>query len=198
MGGEGGGEGQWEALMRAAQQGDREAYRALLEEITPVIRRIALARWGRFEGSDDLVQDVLLSLHAVRHTYDPDRPFLPWLAAIIRNRMADTARRHARRSRHEVAVAVLPETFSGETFSGPETNYSETESGDAGLLHRAMAALTPGQRQAVRLLKLEEMSLKEAAAASGQSVPALKVAMHRALKALKAMLGEKTGEETEK
>lgn len=185
---ESGGERRWEELMRAAQQGDRDAYHQLLEEVAPVVRRIAANRWGRFNGMEDLVQDVLLSVHSVRHTYDPDRPFMPWLATIIRNRMADTARRHARRNANEVAVENLPETFWDDG-----TNQWE-EAGDIDLLHRAIAALPAGQRQAVKLLKLEEMSLKEAAAASGQSVAALKVAMHRALKALRATMGRETKE----
>src|SRR3546814_9561090 len=55
------------------------------------------------------------SLHVARATYDPQRPFLPWLMAIARNRMADGARCHARRSRREIAVERLPETFSGRS-----------------------------------------------------------------------------------
>jgi RNA polymerase sigma-70 factor (ECF subfamily) len=179
----------WVGLMRAAQGGDSVAYRRLLAEIAPVVRRIALGRWGRFDAIDDVVQDVLLSVHSVRHTYDPARPFLPWLLAIIRHRMADTARRHARRSANEVTVGILP-----ETFPHVPTNPGEDGPGDPELLHRAIAALPPGQRQAVELLKLQEMSLKEAAAASGQSVAALKVAMHRALKALTAALRRETTE----
>jgi RNA polymerase sigma-70 factor (ECF subfamily) len=63
---------------------------------------------------EDLVQDILLSLHAARCTYDPARPFLPWLMAVARNRMADGARRHARRAANELACARLPETFAAD------------------------------------------------------------------------------------
>ena len=87
-------------LMRAAQQGDAVAYTTLLEAIAPRVRGVVGAR-RHFAGEqevEDLVQDVLLSMHAVRATYDPSRPFGPWLMAIIRNRLADGARRHARRS----------------------------------------------------------------------------------------------------
>jgi RNA polymerase sigma-70 factor (ECF subfamily) len=159
-----------------------------LAEVSATVRRIVLYRWGRVDDLDDLVQDVLLSLHSVRHTYAPDRPFVPWLLAIVRNRMADAARRHARRTANEITVEFLPETFSDD-----QTNYSGNEFGDPELLRQAIADLPAGQRQAVELLKLGEMSLKEASVASGQSVAALKVAMHRALKALKAAIGrEKT------
>ena len=108
------------------------------------------------------MQDVLLSLHAARSTYDPARPFLPWLMAIARNRMADGARRYARRAANEVAGDRLPETFAGE-----ETNRLLGGYGDEEALGRAMPDLPPGQRQAIELPKLREMSLKEAAAVSG-------------------------------
>ena len=58
------------------------------------------------------MQDILLSLHSVRATYDPARPFLPWLLTIARNRMADGSRRQMRRAANEVSVAEYPETFS--------------------------------------------------------------------------------------
>ena len=175
--------------MRAAQGGDADAYRRLLSEIAPAVRRIILRRWGRFDAVEDVVQDVLLSVHSVRHTYDPDRPFVPWLLAIIRHRMADTARRYARKMKNEVTVDILP-----ETFSDPAANLEDDRAGDARQLRKAIASLPPGQRQAVEMLKLSEMSLKEASAASGQNVVALKVAMHRALKALKTALGRETNE----
>ena len=93
-------------LMRAAQAGNTGAYAQLLGEITPRIRRI-VRRQRRFletEDIEDLVEDVLLSVHAVRATYDPRRPFMPWLLAITRNGLADGARRYDRGMAHEVHV----------------------------------------------------------------------------------------------
>jgi RNA polymerase sigma-70 factor (ECF subfamily) len=170
-------------LMRATQEGDAAAYARLLAAVTPIIRRTAARRWTGTEEADDLVQDVLLSLHQVRHTYDPGRPFLPWLMAIARNRLADIQRRQARRAKGEVAVEVLPETFSGS-----EAKDAVERIADAEELGRALARLPPRQRQAVEMLRLKEMSLKEASAASGISIAALKVSMHRAMKALRAIV----------
>lgn len=172
-------------LMRAAQAGDATAYADLLERITPRLRRII--RWQRrFLGAadiEDLVQDVLLSLHAVRATYDPARPFTPWLLAITRNRLADGARRYARRAAHEVQVEHMPVTFSDQGTNISLDPYPEVEA-----LREAIAALSPRQRTAIELLKLREMSLKEAAAASGVTVGALKVAVHRGIRALRRAL----------
>ncbi len=176
------------ALMHAAQGGDGAAYASLLQELTPLLRQ-RIQRRLRFlkpQDVEDLVQDVLLSLHAVRATYDPQRPFLPWLFGIVHNRLADGARRYARRAAHEVAVEQWPVTYSEEA-----TNRDE-EFGDPEALSRAIRTLPPGQREAVEMLKLRELSLKEAAAVSGMSISALKVAVHRAVKALRRALAAET------
>jgi RNA polymerase sigma-70 factor (ECF subfamily) len=73
-----------------------------------------------------------------------------------------------------------------ETFADPETNLHETL--DEAALGQAIEQLPPDQRQTITMLKLNEMSLKEAAAASGRSIPALKVATHRAIKSLRRLL----------
>src|SRR6266566_8785358 len=76
---------------------------------------------------EELVQDVLVSLHAVRATYDPKRPFLPWLAAIARNRLADSARRYARRAANEVVAGNLPVPFADEQAKMPMDAYGDPE-----------------------------------------------------------------------
>ena len=173
-------------LMRAAQDGDAEAYQALLTGITPRVRRLIRARRAFLDAADieDLVQDVLLSVHAVRHTYDPTRPFWPWLLAIVRNRLVDAARRYGRRKGRELAVEDLDVTFADLTANTTDEGMADTEA-----LAQAIQRLPAGQRQAIDLLKLREMSLKEAAAYSGSSVSALKVATHRAMASLRRALG---------
>jgi RNA polymerase sigma-70 factor (ECF subfamily) len=175
-------------LMRAAQAGDADAYLDLLRVITPRIRQVVARRRGFAgpEAVEDLVQDVLLSLHTVRATYDPRRPFMPWLLAILRNRLVDGARRYGRTATREVVVDDLDVTFWHAA-----TNPDQEISGDVQVLQRAIEALPTGQRQAIELLKLQELSLNEASAVSGQSVGALKVATHRAMAALRRALGGK-------
>lgn len=172
-------------LMRAAQEGNTQAYVLLLKEITPRLRQIVRAqrRFLKIADIEDLVQDVLLSVHAVRTTYDPRRPFMPWLMAITRHRLADAARRHTRRAAHEVQVENVPVTFSDDG-----TNIDSDEYRDPEALRQAIMALSPGQRDAIELLKLREMSLKEAAAARGTSIGALKVSVHRAMATLRRAL----------
>jgi len=119
----------------------------------------------------------------VRATYDPARPLMPWLSAIVRHRLADAGRRHARQSAHEIGVDYLD-----VTFQTPVANSREETFGDPDALAQAIKALPPGQRQAVELLKLRELSLKEASALTGMSIGALKIATHRAIASLRRAL----------
>jgi len=168
----------WSILMAHAQAGEQEAYRRLLQEIIPYVRSLAAKCHRDSRDIEDCVQDVLLTVHAIRHTYDPGRPFGPWLKAIAHRRIADRLRRYGRSAARE-----LPLTDEHETSSTPEANYQSTSTARA--LREALERLPHGQREAIRLLKLQEMSLKEAAAVSGMSVAALKVATHRAMKNLR-------------
>jgi RNA polymerase sigma-70 factor (ECF subfamily) len=178
-------EGAWSALMARAQDGDGAAYRRLLEEVTPYLRSLT-ARHRQLSGEvEDAVQDILLTIHAIRHTYDPSRPFGPWLVAIARRRIVDRLRR---RGRHAAEIALGPEQ---ETIAAVGPNLYALLSGRRGL-RDAIDRLPPGQRRAILLLKLRGLSLKEAASESGMSIAALKVASHRGLKALRAMLDRRT------
>lgn len=165
--------------MARAQSGDREAYRHLLEAVTPYVRALAARQVRNRSDLEDTVQDVLMTIHAVRHTYDPARPFGPWLVAIANRRIVDGLRRRGRIGSHETELDTEQETFL------PSAANLQEEAVDARAVRDAVERLPAGQREALRLLKLEEMSLKEAAAASGMSVAALKVATHRALKTLR-------------
>jgi RNA polymerase sigma factor (sigma-70 family) len=178
-------------LMRAAQEGDHASYDRLLREVTSFIRA-AVRRQRSFlanEDVEDLVQEALLSVHAVRATYDPNRPFMPWLMAIVRNRIADSGRRYGRAKTIVRAAEDLH-----ETFRSAETNniYQESHA-DAEGLHSAIAKLPGSQRRAIELLKMKGMSLKEASRLTGTSVAALKVSVHRAIKTLRTALKKDTG-----
>jgi len=177
--------GALEPLMRRAQQGDALAYRALLDAVALRMRRLVRRRapWLRPEDIEDLVQDILLSLHQSRGTWDPARPFLPWIVAIARARLADNARRYARRAAIDLAVSDL-----AETFCDIRTNLDAENVVNLLSVRKAMEGLTPREKQAVDLLRLREMSLSEAAEASGSTVAALKVAIHRAMRKMKATL----------
>lgn len=171
--------------MARAQGGDRPAYAQLLTEITPYLRSLAMRYLGHTPDVEDAVQEILMSVHAIRHTYDPSRPFRPWLATIASRRLIDVLRRRSRHLLHEVETThPAPEAAA----DGPDPSVIAGRVVDIRSVRQAVAGLPPRQREAVQLLRLQELSLEEAATASGQSPGALKVACHRALKTLHRVL----------
>jgi RNA polymerase sigma factor (sigma-70 family) len=178
----------WSIAMARAQDGDREAYRRLLEGIAPYLRFLVRRRMGSAGELEDTVQDILLTVHSIRHTYDPARPFGPWLVAIAERRVVDALRRRGRREAREAPLESME-----ETFADPGANHPEAAA-EGRALREAVERLPPAQREAIRLLKLNEMSLKEAAAASGMSIAALKVATHRGLRSLRRLFGKQDTE----
>jgi RNA polymerase sigma factor (sigma-70 family) len=176
----------WSQLMCASQAGERAAYERLLREITPFIRSIARKHTQNRADIEEMVQETLLTIHRVRHTFDPARPFAPWLAAIASRRSIDGLRRRMRLAKYESA-----EGGAYETFSDPSTNTEVESIRGAEELGQLLKHLPARQREALEALKLNEMSLAEASAASGQSIGALKVNAHRALKALRALFQQR-------
>ena len=183
-------EAQWGAWMAAAQRGDRAAYHALLTAVAPYLRAIARRYLRQEQDAEDMVQEILIVLHDIRHTYEPGRPFKPWLCTIATRRCIDGLRRRMRRALHESTDEdALAQVADASAEGSPERQLEREQ--ERREVRSALAALPPRQREALRLLKLEQMSLKEAAEASEQSVGSLKVACHRALKALqRAMTGK--------
>jgi RNA polymerase sigma-70 factor (ECF subfamily) len=174
----------WGRLMAAAQDGDRRAYERLLRDCVPFLRGVVRRRLRNEADVEDAVQDTLLTIHQIRATYDPARPIRPWLAAIAEHRALDRARATGRRGGRETELDdVLRETLPGSLTNEGEARLAARD------LRAAVAALPAGQRQALALLKLQELTLAEAAAQTGTSVTALKVATHRAIAALRRRFG---------
>jgi RNA polymerase sigma-70 factor, ECF subfamily len=195
----------WSELMQAAQAGSRGDYERLLREITPFVRALARRRCSERSEIEEIVQDTLLTVHRVRHTYDPRRPFTPWLASIASRRSIDALRRRRRLERHEVRAddaghgdgfepgddALAASAQTDETFAEAPANKELEALRAAEELGQMLQRLPPRQREALESLKLKEMTLAEASAASGQSVGALKVNVHRAVRALRRLFEER-------
>ncbi len=171
------------AQMAAAQAGDRAAYEALLRDCVPLIKVVAVRQGVAADHIDDVVQDVLLTIHRARQTYDPARSFTGWLRTIAERRAIDLLRRTGRQRAREIHSPLAFESYAEETADPSRT------AGDAASSRRvneALAMLPERQREAVQVLVLEERSLAEAAIATRRSKGAMKVNLHRALKALRA------------
>lgn len=176
-------EASWVLLMRAAQRGDGRSYEQLLRSVTPFIRNLVRRYCRDPHLAEDVVQDVLLTVHRIRHTWDPQRPFSPWLAAITARRGIDRIRRSTRVARHEVS-----DELAIETFAAPAANNETGALRAAETIAPLLAALPERQRRALEAVKIRGLSVAEAARESGQSATALKVTVHRAVKALRALV----------
>lgn len=165
-------------LMARVQDGDRECFRALLDDIGPTLTNFLRRRIADRDELEDVYQDTLMAFFQSRHTYDPSRPFEPWIFAIARNIAADHARRYWTRATFEKLTETTPES-ADHGDSRFESRLSD-----------AMADLPDQQREAFSMLKLEGLSIEQAAQRAGTSVGALRVRAHRAYKALKRRITE--------
>lgn len=161
-------------MMAAAQSGDAHAYKTLLAELAVWLRRY-YARRLPTAMTEDAVQDVLLAIHEKRHTYDPSRPFGPWLAAIARYKWIDRLR-----------------SLRAEATEPLDDNLGIPDHGEAVIagstFQQLLAELKPPQAEAIRLVKLEGYSVEEASRATGQSNSLIKVNIHRGLKRLASII----------
>jgi RNA polymerase sigma factor (sigma-70 family) len=160
-------------LMALSQAGDSDAYRAVLGECQRWLGRFFS---GRIAPSmvDDLIQETLVSLHRKRASYDPARPFLPWLAAIARYRWVDQLRRTYRADEVELQDDIAAD-FSGDAIAAKIS------------IERLLTLLPDKQAHVIRLVKIDGLSIAEASLRSGQSEPLVKVNIHRGLKKLAAL-----------
>jgi RNA polymerase sigma-70 factor (ECF subfamily) len=170
--------------MAAAQGGDRAAYETVLRDCVPIVQRIARHQGAAADFVDDVVQDVLVTLHGARATYDPSRSFVAWLTAITQRRTIDILRKRGRRGAREVYAPLAAETYAAP--DNPELDAVRHD--DAARLHAFVDELPAGQREAVQKLALEEYSLDDASKSTGRTKTSLKVNLHRAIKTLRGRM----------
>lgn len=167
----------WGALMAAALDGNAGAYNRLLRDIRPWLDRY----YGRrlpLSMVEDATQDTLIAIHQKRHTYEPGRPFRPWLGAIARYKWIDRLR----------AMGRKPTVSLDEELFEPSVDGHEASVTSAILLDELIARLKPAQVAAIRLVKLQGFSIEEAAGITGQSESLVKVNIHRGLAKLSAIV----------
>ena len=174
------------ALMTASLQGDSIAHRSLLTALSGHLRsyyKSRLLRSGRpAEETEDLVQEALIVIHTQRHTYDPEQPLTPWVYAIARYKLID----HLRRTR--VTTSDVPLENADDILAADDNAAAESQLDLAKLLER----LPERMKLSLQYVKLEGLSVAEAADRSGMSQSAIKVNVHRGLKILTALIARET------
>src|SRR5689334_9047141 len=171
--------------MEQSLQGNLRAYEQLLTSLTIGLRGV-VSRRTRAAGIDgeDIVQEVLLALHLKRGTWVPGTPVAPWVAAIARNKIVDVLRRRGQRS--EVPIESVMETLSSDSGDAIEHGHD---------MRDVLGRLNDRQREVVQAVSLEGYSAQEAARRLQMSEVAVRVTLHRSLKALAAMFRTVPGED---
>jgi RNA polymerase sigma factor (sigma-70 family) len=162
-------------LMRLSLNGDKQAYAVLLEQCGKWLIRYFRQKIAP-DAVDDLVQEVLISLHRKRASYDPARPFLPWLAAIARYRWIDRLRQGYRQAADELG-----------DYDAAEDSHEEVVAARISI-DRLLDLIPSAQAVVIRCVKIEGLSIIEASERTGQSEASVKVNIHRGLKRLSALV----------
>lgn len=169
-------------IMRRYQQGDKRAAEELIELLTPRLYRFYLSQTDSRAYADDLVQECWLRIHKARHTYRLNEPFLPWFYSLARHARVDEFRKRSRVARHEQGVDLLP-----------ERPRQEHEPYDGKSFEELTASLPESQREVLRLMKVDGLSLEDVARVTATTVGAVKQKVHRAYEKIRKQMGEGTG-----
>ena len=162
-------------LMTAAQDGDKAAANVLLSEVGVWLERYFRRRLPPHQ-IDDLVQEVLIAFYTKRDTWDPARPFLPWLAAIARYRWVDHLRKVYKHDGKELMEDDAVEASEEEVVMARVS------------LDRLFGLIHEKQAEVIEMVKISELSVREAAEKTGQSESLVKVNIHRGLKKLATLV----------
>jgi RNA polymerase sigma-70 factor (ECF subfamily) len=160
--------------------GDGAAYHRFLGELSGHLRAFLRRRLARMpDDVEDLVQETLLAVHNQRHTFDAAQPLTAWAHAIARYKLVDFLRR---RSRRDLLTEPLDDDL--DVFSSAGADAAEARRD----LARLLETLPERQRMPIVYVKVQGLSVIEAARLTGMSASAVKVAVHRGLKALAARI----------
>jgi RNA polymerase sigma-70 factor, ECF subfamily len=173
---------QYQQLMRKSLEGDKAAYEQLLKESARLVKPF-LSRYlkGNAEA-EDVLQEVLLSVHKAKHTYDGNRPYKPWLFAIAKFRLQDYLRRHySNKLRNTIDLADVEDILAAPVTK-PTDTYEEVRD--------SINELPGKQAKIVELMHIDGYTAKEVGVKLGMKESAVKVAAHRAYKKLREKLGK--------
>jgi RNA polymerase sigma-70 factor, ECF subfamily len=174
------GEERLRGLLLGGLAGDSSAYHSFLKELSAHLRAFLRKRLVNLpEEVEDLVQELLLAIHNQRHTYDPSQPITAWTYTIARYKLVDLLRR---RSRKELLNNPLDEEDDLLATSDSEAADARRDLG------KLLAHLPDRQRLPIIHMKIEGLSVAETARLTGMSQSAVKVGVHRGLKALAAKI----------
>lgn len=179
----------WAEAMRAERRGDAAAYERLLADIAKTLRGMIRGRLSRMgiqaHETEDVVQEVLIGLHTMRHRWDMTRPFMPWLHAIVRYKLSDAMRKRRREARYRCDLTL-------EDWMNVADDSQSSQGAALVDIDRQLGQLSPGQRSVVQALTVEGASVRETAQKMNTSEGAIRVTLHRAFQRLTTLANPDT------
>lgn len=167
------------ALMLSGLDGDAGAWRVLLTDLGGHLRPFFTRRlYDAAADAEDLVQETLIAIHAKRATWDPKQSFTAWAYTIARHKLIDHLRRQGRRP--TASLDDASDLFADHTVEDGAARHDLT---------RVLSLLPLRQRRLIEDVRIQGLSVAEAAERHGYSVAAAKVSVHRSLKTLTARFG---------
>lgn len=165
------------ALLGAGLAGDNASYAEFLSRIAPLLRRVT-GRSIAAADVEDVVQEILISVHKARHTYDGSRALMPWLMAIARFRITDHLRKHYAHMRHQMCDIADYENILADVTEDSSMNESIDE---------LLEGVSEKDRKILTMMHTEGYTAKEVGARIGMKESAVKVAAHRAIKKIRSI-----------
>jgi len=153
-----------------------------LQAIAPYTRNVIIKGLSNPDAAEEIVQEVLLSVHKSFSSYSPERPFKPWLMAIINFRRTDYLRKHY--AQREDKTTTIEENYEFEATNVTTPRFS----GELKDVESALNALSEDNRKIFQMIKIEGYSAKEVAEKMGMNESAVKVSAHRTMKKLQEEL----------
>lgn len=167
-------------LMRKTLLGDKPAYSSLLRETAKILRPYIAKRIFQTQDAEDVLQETLIAIHKVKHTYDGNRPYLPWAYAIANYKIQDRLRK------------LYSDPLKNSSDLTVAENNSEENVTESGLAYEDIAKevekLPQKQAKILSLMHKDGYTAKEVAAKIGMTESAVKVTAHRAYKVLRKRL----------
>ncbi|RAP26286.1 RNA polymerase subunit sigma-70 [Candidatus Marinamargulisbacteria bacterium SCGC AG-333-B06] len=164
---------QWATLMKQSQQGDKNAYESLLEDITSVIKKFINKQIFIQDDCEDLVQTILIAIHESRQSFNTDQSFSKWMFAIARYKLADYYAREKKKTR-------IQETIDFETIKQEQADNGDSQD----ILNQLLSSLSNQEKEIIIFSKIYGYSLNHIANILNKSESSIKVIIHRSIKKL--------------
>lgn len=183
-------ESDWTKMIDSIKNGDKAVYKKFLELISKISEAYLLKIIPNYEDREELIQDILLSVHTSLDKFNTSKKFYPWLFSIIRFKTIDKLKKIYKDNQFK-----FEKSYNLSNFRDPAAEYNDDEKDEKiRLLQDALKELNPEHRKALELAKIKNISLNEISREMNWTLSKTKVIIHRSMIQLKKIMGVKLNE----